>query len=127
MALTIGRYFVAVAAGSHAAPAAVVGLGVVVEPKNARRVFTGADEVEVAVDKEFSGGVGERSEDLAWRFLLATVFEARLGSLVPDEMRMALGASQEFVEEVGIAVLVGLAFFDERAERLAKQTRIGEE
>ena len=64
VAVAEGGYLVAVAAGGHAAPAAMVGAGSVVEPENALGVFAVADQVEVAGGEELGSGFGDGGEDL---------------------------------------------------------------
>ena len=58
-ALSEGGYLVTVAAGGHAAPAAMVGACSVVEPEDASVAFAAADKVEVSVGEEVGGGFGE--------------------------------------------------------------------
>jgi hypothetical protein len=90
LALAKGGYLIAVAAGGHAAPAAMVRTGSVVEPEDTLGVFAVAYQIEVACGEEFSCGLGYGGENLFGSALFPFALEVHDSAFSGREFEMAL-------------------------------------
>lgn len=118
LALAKGGYLVAVAAGGHAAPAAMVRARSVVEPEDAFGVFAMANQIEVVGGEEFGGGFCDWSENLFWGALLPFAFELQGSAFARRKSEMALRFGEKGVEVSYVGALARLSSFDEFADCL---------
>lgn len=109
-----------VAAEGHAAPAAVVGAGAVVEPEDAVLIFAVLDEAEVARGEELGCGFGDGRENLLRSVLLPTALQCEPAVFFRDEFEITAGLGEECVERLGGDAPACLLLFDERADGLAQ-------
>jgi hypothetical protein len=84
-----------IAAGCHAAPTAVVGLGAVIKPENALVAFAATDEMDVAVGQKICRRLGEGREDFASRAQSPFPFKSERSVGMGGKFCVALRVGQE--------------------------------
>jgi len=120
ISLAEGCDLIAVAAGGHAAPTAVVGAGAVVEPEDAVRAFAAPDEIEVAVGQEFGCDFGDRGENLFGSALFPFAVQSQRSCLGRRESEVTLGFGEEGVEVGYVGALACLSGLNQGADCFAQ-------
>jgi hypothetical protein len=120
---SVSRDLVAVSTECHAAPAAMVGFGLVTEPEHARLVLAQLHQVKVGAGQQLSGSFSHGSENQLDGGLRTDFLDFERARLVPNKPEMTLRTRQKTVENRGVPSLPSLSFFQKRANILTQRSR----